>query len=884
MKLRQIVVLLLFLFLSSSVGAAGKTVYDGTFLLRQRGVELDYQLKKQYLAQPSRRLALKNRENLLLNQSEVGFQVFNFVSGTYEYKAGDFVAEGEHCRVFLEKSAVKAWGGQMAEILGQIVKNFDGKVFPTVTGWFGTPVIPKEFYLEDDKIFIFLVDIQDQFSDGYVAGYFDHRDLDGLFGNQKPLFFMDINPGSPGNADDKSNPFFRTLAHEFQHMVSFSRRLSLGLPSQHRWLDEGFSMFSEFVFSGRVGETSRMLPPSPHYERFIESPSVNLFSSSNNSWFHEDLLFRQYGASFLFVTYLVEKYGGTTLAERQGFVRKIVDSSESGADGLDNFLRMNGSSLAEVFQNWSIACYTNDPALNQGKWHFSMIETDKSAQTPQLPLKPVRHYVSAQADSFVGGDGSMVPNSPYVEEFHGDSSLKVKFMFESGMTPALAMLHTDGSFMLKQLQAGTEKATALDLSLADMQRLFLVPVAVKTNFIANENLKYSFISESGNLLLYPVANPAFNDQFVIFLRSSQKSLVATPTLQISLNNLVDRPLFQPVDEERRIFAAHYRLPASGRGQAICYSGADSCSFSFSAIRANDASDAGNLGINLSFADGAESCAMIYQGAVDSSLLRLNFIAGPWDVTMSGKTSAMLVVPGSEHLAALSGLGMVMIDDRKICWYPVNFDGKSLHSTIYSSGRYVILQDQEKPVLERFEISDSSSGSFLEILAHDRISGIKADSVFLKIDDQLLLKPVQIGENLFRFNLSMLPGGNHKFEVQIEDHAGNSISETRPQVLAGPVALLDSSAYPNPGRGNIRFRFAFTGPIDVVSASIKIYDASGDLVDELGSISAGVDSVTADWSGCDKNGRQVANGVYLARSRIVSTSGTFKKMFKLVRLR
>lgn len=121
---------------------------------------------------------------------------------------------------------------------------------------------------------------------------------------------MDIAPGEPGNPEDKCNSFYRTLAHEFQHMVNFSIQHANGSVEQERWLDEGFSMFSEYVFSGEIGSDPGRVPPAPHFERFLENHGVNLISNARESWFQEESLFRKYGASFLFVAYLVEKFGG----------------------------------------------------------------------------------------------------------------------------------------------------------------------------------------------------------------------------------------------------------------------------------------------------------------------------------------------------------------------------------------------------------------------------------------------------------------------------------------------------------------------------------------------------------------------------------------------
>ncbi len=224
---------------AAGVEGAGMPV-DGTFRLRAKKDVLDRQLRARMTTDPEyagRLRAATVPVSLIPGSSVVGFQVYNFSAGVYEYRPGRFVAQGTYCNLFVERGKEALYGSQTSEIFRQIVAAFDEKVFPSVCRWFGQPIIPSAFNLPDERIYIFLVDIRDSFGEGYVAGYFDHRDIEGLFGNQKPVFFMDISPGEPGSPDDKCNSFYRTLAHEFQHMVKFSIQHANESSEQERWLD-----------------------------------------------------------------------------------------------------------------------------------------------------------------------------------------------------------------------------------------------------------------------------------------------------------------------------------------------------------------------------------------------------------------------------------------------------------------------------------------------------------------------------------------------------------------------------------------------------------------------------------------------------------------------
>ncbi|EKD84471.1 MAG: cell wall/surface repeat protein, partial [uncultured bacterium] len=498
------------------------------------------------------------------NESEVGFQVYNFSGDTYEYRVGKLVAQGRHCHLFIERENAHIYGDRAAAIYAQIVDNFDNKVYKTVDSWFGKPVVPADFGLPDDRVYIFLVDIRDSFGEGYVAGYFDHRDLDGLFGNQKPVFFMDIAPGEPGDPDDKGNQFYRTLAHELQHMVNFSIQLANGSVEQDRWLDEGCSMFGEYVFSGEVGKNRLRWPPEPHFARFLESPAVNLVSNSKESWFREDLLYRQYGASFAFFTWLVEKYGGGSLSLQQLFVHELVHSNEKGVAGINKLLASVGTSFNEVFANFIMALHVEDS--ENPLWGF----TDKKTAfgedlAAMLPLRYVQHFFASNGGSFVGGNGQVIPNSVLLEEIYGKDQVNLTMTFEEGMTPFLAEIAHDSPGSLRPLTPDARGQVVLNADFTGQRRYFILPVALNPDLAENEPFNYSFKTDTAALVLYPVAHPVFSDQILIFLKSFSGPIETPPTLRIFFGNLIDTPEFVAADSENTTYIAHYQLPGDGKG-------------------------------------------------------------------------------------------------------------------------------------------------------------------------------------------------------------------------------------------------------------------------------------------------------------------------------
>ena len=176
--------LIFLLLFNCSPGFGSAIPIDGTWYLRSKKKQLDKAFENKYLLDKNFRKTLQKKalssSEMRASFTKTSFQVFNFKTGAYEHRYGTLIEKGKHCYIFVDSSISQDYVSDCTTI-----KNtFDNTVYPEVTSWFGKPIIPKIFSLPDDKIYIFLTDISDKFTNGYVAGYFDHRDLEGLWGNQ----------------------------------------------------------------------------------------------------------------------------------------------------------------------------------------------------------------------------------------------------------------------------------------------------------------------------------------------------------------------------------------------------------------------------------------------------------------------------------------------------------------------------------------------------------------------------------------------------------------------------------------------------------------------------------------------------------------------------
>ncbi len=882
--------MLALLFFSSAFPVLAADVVDGTFRLRERKSELDAMLRQQYLSDSSFRAQIREASRgikLVPGESEVGFQVYNFSTGSYEYRVGRLVAQGRHCHLFIERENAGLYGDRAATIYTQIVENFDNRVFKTVDSWFGRPMVPPEFNLPDDRVYIFLVDIRDRFAEGYVAGYFDHRDLDSLFGNQKPVFFMDIAPGEPGDPEDKGNQFYRTLAHELQHMVNFSIQHASRSPEQERWLDEGFSMFCEYVFSGEVGKTGERWPPEPHFARFLENPAINLVSNSKESWFREDILFRQYGASFAFVSWLVEKYGGATTALQQQFVRELVHSHEKGAASINRLLASAHTSFTEAFANFVMGLHIEDSG--NSLWEFS----DKQAAfgkdlSAMLPLRFVKHYFASDAGSFVGGHGQTIPNSALLEEIYGKGKVNITMSFEEGMTPYLAEISHNAPGFLRPLYPDHRGQVTLNADFSGQRRYFLLPISVNPEDSDSIALNYSFKTDAAALILYPVAHPIFSDQILIFLKSFSGPIETPPTLRIFFGNLIDTPDFVSADNTDTTYMAHYHLPGDGRGQAVCYYGENSCSFSFSAARNQQQND-----IQLPLAN---VYLKIEQAATDGVLMfsqsdallltpAAEVLAGPFDLILPESASAAVVFKADTYRAPRAGWCRVDDSGSIVDWQPLRSAGDVRLAHVSAAGRYFLLNDRSAPQISLPRIRQIDANHLLiDVAATDDLSGIDFAGMRVLANNRTIKAAYSSDSSTIDILVASLDHGDNNITVELADRAGNQARASIVGQGLAPKVSARAEVFPNPCRQQASIRMNFSGAPLINHAEVKIYDTAGHHLVTLPLDQKTASVYGADWNLCGKNDKPVSNGVYIYRINATADAQKFRASGKLAVLR
>jgi immune inhibitor A len=295
-----------------------------------------------------------------------------------------------------------------ANELERLGRTFDQEIYPTTRSFFGSEWNPG--IDQDPRLYILYV----SGVGGSIAGYFSSSDsvhpLAHKTSNGHEMFILSADTVRLGEEFAYS-----VLAHEFQHMIHwYQDRNEAG------WLNEGFSELSAFL-NGYSGGGFDYL--------YVSDPDLQL-----NDWPNAPgTTGPHYGASFLFVTYLLDRFGDEV-------VQAVVSHAENGLESIDIVLAeldirdpLTGQLVTadDVFADWAAANYLREPRVSDGRYTYhnypygpSTRPTEEINRCPQdWQARDVRQYgadyiridcTGSFTLNFEGGtEVSIVPADPY---------------------------------------------------------------------------------------------------------------------------------------------------------------------------------------------------------------------------------------------------------------------------------------------------------------------------------------------------------------------------------------------------------------------------------------------------------------------------------------
>jgi len=875
---------------------------DGTFRIRSMRPAADAALLLQMSVDPAaaagalrRSVELQTRRQAVRPSEE--FLVFNFTTRRYESRSAVLRTSGKYCHIYVSRDSAGLLGDDSEALLAQIRDIFDDRIYPLMTSWFGEVALPAELGLPDEKIYIHLCDIHDELESGYIAGYFDSRDLESSTfptGNLKPVFHMDLNPGKPGDPGDKYNLFYRTLAHEFQHMINFMRHKALNADSEERWLEEGLSGFAEYVYTAALDKEGVGLPPDPHLSRFLENPDIVLTLSDENEWFADATLFRHYGASFLFVYYLQEKFGHTPEAARS-FIRSLISNGSSGISGVNSTLARQHppATFEETIRHWLIANHLNRPDLQNGFWGYIDKACKLGEEARGLPIAGALHQYIPGGDTFVGGEGRVRANSAHYEMITGTGRVTMRFDADSAaLTPLLVVPAEPGSERWMNLPLNGSGSAEIELDFASTPKYVLAVAAATASADAGPNpIGYRFSLAPARVVLYPIPHPAFAGEFIVVVASRDGTALATPTVTVKFNNLETTVQMCSTDPaSKTVFVGSYAVPGTGEGQvSATLPGGNRSSFSFfnAVARAGISSRLALHGAELTISartDGAG--ASLFESSIDGFPSGLNILSRPYLVVLpeTGTAEARLLIETAARGAANDRcIGLWSADGKSGRWSRVSRSEKGLFSDIRHGGVYLLASDEVRPQIHDYRMDETTGSPVLAARLSDDGSGIDADSVRVEAAGVVVPHSFDGTTGLLTADLTRASMGRQKITLEAADLAGNTIQAALVGTLAGPLRIIQTIAWPNPARGPVTLAVMLAGDGSddpLLEGEAVICDISGHDVAVLQLSGTGKHTLSSRWDGRNAAGTSVANGVYLFRVRITRNGEHLKATGKI----
>ncbi|MFW9993681.1 MAG: hypothetical protein ACFFD4_16665 [Candidatus Odinarchaeota archaeon] len=254
----------------------------------------------------------------------------DYVSSTAVEISSTLRGAGAHCQIWVEDIY---WDTDVTQSdVDAIIDEFENKIWPLATLYFGYPAD-----IDSDGVVNVSILLHDTGPD--IAGYYWSytQSLNGF-----EIFYMTKDTG-PDN-----NNLMGTLVHEFQHMIHDSAD-----GSEERWLDEGCADFAKALGGYFVGNQSWKIP------YFEVDPATSLIYWDYYEDDHNVLV--NYAMSYLFIEYLNEYYGGNT-----AIYSLVQDSYYQGIESVNQtVLQSLGHTFEEVFTDWVIANYLDDPSFQQ---------------------------------------------------------------------------------------------------------------------------------------------------------------------------------------------------------------------------------------------------------------------------------------------------------------------------------------------------------------------------------------------------------------------------------------------------------------------------------------------------------------------------------------
>ena len=296
-------------------------------------------------------------------------------NGSYYFKEYELKAVGTYGEVWVALDLSWPDGDPrddpviLQEQIDYLLNEFDTNIYPTDTEFFGTPdehdgsnalmvawgYFPEGYY-DGDKVAIMIDNVRDDNYytpyPFYIAGFYSPS-YEAYF--DRNMFTIDaydwanrIGPDdSPWRPPDTTRwrPYLYegVFAHEFQHLIHDDND-----EDEETWLNEGMSMFAEWLCGYVVGEDQ--------FDFFLDHAENSLVWWGDQEEGEPEIL-ADYGIVYLWTLYMYEHFGGGP------FVQALATSETNGIASVDEQLAEFGypATFADAFHDFRVAMLIDSP-------------------------------------------------------------------------------------------------------------------------------------------------------------------------------------------------------------------------------------------------------------------------------------------------------------------------------------------------------------------------------------------------------------------------------------------------------------------------------------------------------------------------------------------
>lgn len=283
-----------------------------------------------------------------------------------------------------------------AEAIVASIDTFSSRIYPAAVTAFGREPFPG---IDGDP----RLHVLHTTGMGGAVGYFLSGDeisrLGYPFSNQREMFYISLDwMKYMGGAET----YETVLAHEFQHMIHSAHDAN-----EEAWINEGLSEYAQEVagYPADLGFAGA----------YAMQPDTQLNTWGGASEHNAP----HYGASYLFVRYLVQRFGPPV-------VQALVDEPANGIEGVRRVLGRYNATFEDIFADWLVALTLDQPEALQADDRFGYTELNptlpRASTIADLPVAPTE----AEAANFTSS------------AFHLDATGDVTFTFDGVVTTTLS--------------------------------------------------------------------------------------------------------------------------------------------------------------------------------------------------------------------------------------------------------------------------------------------------------------------------------------------------------------------------------------------------------------------------------------------------------------